>query len=122
MRKRDYLEVGINIKDLIPARAVHPGELLRDVLKAKRYTQKRFAEMAGIQPTQLNEIINEKRGINADMALKIGAILKMDAIIWAKFQMIYELDLARIKQNKEKQLLSKKLKSKTRNTAKTTKR
>jgi plasmid maintenance system antidote protein VapI len=56
------------------------------------------------------------------MALKIGAILKMDAIIWAKFQMIYELDLARIKQNKEKQLLSKKLKSKTRNTAKTTTR
>ena len=79
MRKSDYLEVGINIKDLVPARAVHPGELLRDVLKAKGYTQKRFAEMSGIQPTQINEVINEKRGISAEMALKIGDVLKMDA-------------------------------------------
>lgn len=119
MRKCDYLEVGININDAVPGRAVHPGELLRDVLKAKRYTQKHFAEMVGIQPTQLNEIINEKRGISAEVALKIGAALKMDAIIWAKFQMTYELDLARIKQKKVKQLLSKKRKSISRNTAKT---
>ncbi len=111
MRKSDYLEVGINIKDVVPARAVHPGELLRDVLKAKRYTQKHFAAMTGIQPTQLNEVINEKRGISADMALKIGDALKMDAIIWAKFQMSYELDLARIKQKKEKQLKRKLSKS-----------
>jgi HTH-type transcriptional regulator/antitoxin HigA len=118
MRKSDYLEVGINIKDLVPARAVHPGELLRDVLKAKGYTQKRFAEMSGIQPTQINEVINEKRGISAEMALKIGDVLKMDAIIWAKFQMTYELDLARIKQKKEKQVQSKKLNSKLRTTSK----
>jgi HTH-type transcriptional regulator/antitoxin HigA len=118
MRKSDYLEVGINIKELVPARAVHPGELLRDVLKAKHYTQKRFAEMTGIQPTQLNEVINEKRGINAEMALKIGDALKMDAIIWAKFQMTYELDLARIKQKKEKQEHAKKLKPKLHNTLK----
>ncbi len=107
MRKRDYLEVGINIKDLVPVRAVHPGELLRDVLKAKGYTQKRFAEMSGIQPTQINEVINEKRGISAEMALKIGDVLKMDAIIWAKFQMTYELYLARIKQKKNKESLKK---------------
>lgn len=119
MRKCDYLEIGININDAVPGRAVHPGELLRDVLKAKRYTQKHFAEIVGIQPTQLNEIINEKRGISAEVALKIGAALKMDAIIWAKFQMTYELDLARIKQKKVKQLLSKKRKSISRNTAKT---
>jgi HTH-type transcriptional regulator/antitoxin HigA len=122
MRKSDYLDVGININDAVPGRAVHPGEQLRDVIRAKRYTQKRFAEIAGIQPTHLNEIIKEKRGISAEVALKIGAALKMDAIIWAKFQMTYELDLARIKLKKEKQLLSKKLKSITRKTAKTTTR
>ena len=101
MRKSDYLEVGINIKDLVPARAVHPGELLRDVLKAKRFTQKCFAEMTGILPSQLNEVIKEKRGISAEMAIKIGNALKMDAILWAKFQMMYELDLARIKLKKQ---------------------
>jgi len=101
MRKIDYLEVGINIKDIVPARAVHPGELLRDVLRAKRYTQKRFAEMTKIQPTQLNEVINEKRGNSAEMAIKIGDALNMDAVLCAKFQMMYELDLARIKLKKQ---------------------
>ena len=107
MKKNDYLEVGINIRETVPGRAVHPGELLRDVLKAQRFTQKHFAEITGIQPTQLNEVIKEKRGISADMALKIGDALNMEAFLWAKFQMSYDLDVARIKQKKEKESLKK---------------
>lgn len=107
MKKSDYLEVGVNINDLVPARAIHPGELLLEVLKDSRITQKRLAEMTGILPSQLNEIIKGKRGINAEMALKIGPALKMDAMLWARCQMIYELDLAKIKLKKEKSRLCK---------------
>ena len=108
MKKSEYLEVGININDLVPARAVHPGELLREALKNRRFTQKFFAEKTKILPSQLNEVINGKRGISAEMALKIGPALNMDAIIWARAQMIYEFDLARIKQKNEKQIQNKK--------------
>ena len=103
MKKSAHLEIGINIQDAVPARAIHPGELLREELKIRKFTQKRFAEMTAILPSQLNEVINGKRGISAEMALKIGPALKMDPILWAKSQMIYELDLAKIKQKKEKQ-------------------
>ena len=110
MKKNTYLEVGIDINDLVPARAIHPGEVLRDELKSRRITQKRFSEMTGILPSQINEVIKEKRGISADNALKIGKALKMDAILWAKFQMFYELDLAIIKQKHENSKFIKKRK------------
>lgn len=110
MKKSTYLKDGVNINDLIPARAIHPGEELREELKSRRLTQKKFAEMTGILPSQLNEVINGKRGMSAEMSLKIGAALGMDAILWAKSQMYYELDLARIKQKKETELLHKKRK------------
>jgi HTH-type transcriptional regulator/antitoxin HigA len=108
MKKSTYLEVGVDINDLVPARAIHPGEVLREELKSRKITQKQFSEMTGILPSQINEVIKEKRGISADNALKIGKALKMDAILWAKFQMFYELDLARIKQKNENNIVVKK--------------
>ena len=97
MKKSDYLEVGINIKDAVPGNAIHPGEELREELKDRRITQKHFAEISGILPSHLNEIIKGKRKINAELALLIGITLKIDPIFWLKSQMIYELDLAKIK-------------------------
>jgi HTH-type transcriptional regulator/antitoxin HigA len=107
MKKSTYLKRGVNIENLIPAKAIHPGELLLDELKSRKITQKKFSIMTGILPSQLNEIIKQKRGISAELSLKIGKALEMDAIIWAKAQMIYDLDLARIKQKKDKQLQRK---------------
>jgi plasmid maintenance system antidote protein VapI len=41
------------------------------------------------------------------MALKFGHVLDMDPVYWLNLQMIYELDLAKIKQNKLNKRLSK---------------
>jgi HTH-type transcriptional regulator/antitoxin HigA len=101
MKKLNYLEVGVSIDDLVPGEAIHPGEVLLDDLKRRGISQKKFSELSGIHPTQLNEVIKGKRKINADMALQIGVALKMKPIIWLKSQMIYELDLAKIRANKK---------------------
>lgn len=85
-----------NIKQLTPAIAIHPGEMLKDELDARSITQKEFAQLTGIPQTQLNEIIKGKRGIYADTALVIGKALNMDAILWLNLQSNYELDLAKI--------------------------
>ena len=106
-KKSTYLEVGVNLEDIVPARAIHPGEELRFELKERNITQKRFSEISGIQPSQLNELIKGKRGLSMDMVFKIGKALKMDPILWARSQMYYEYDLARIKFNKENKKLSK---------------
>ncbi len=84
------------IKDLAPAIAIHPGELLKDELQERRIKQNEFALLTGLPQTQLNEIIKGKRGINADIALIIGSALKMDAALWLNLQCNYELDLAKI--------------------------
>lgn len=101
MKKSTYLKIGINIKDLSPVHTYHPGEELRDELKARKVTQKRFAELSGIHSSQLNEIIKGKRGISADIALMIGTALDMNPELWAQSQMYYELTLAKIRANKK---------------------
>jgi HTH-type transcriptional regulator / antitoxin HigA len=85
-----------NIKQLTPAIAIHPGEILKDELQARDIKQKEFALLTGIPQTQLNEIIKGKRGINADIALLIGKTLKMDPVLWLNLQNNYELDLAKV--------------------------
>jgi len=84
------------IKELTPAIAIHPGEILKDELQERGIKQNEFALLTGIPQTQLNEIIKGKRGINADIALIIGKALKMDAVLWLNLQSNYELDLAKI--------------------------
>lgn len=84
------------IKELTPAIAIHPGEILRDELQERGIKQNEFALLTGIPQTQVNEIIKGKRGINADIALIVSKALNMDAILWLNLQNNYELDLAKI--------------------------
>lgn len=51
----------------VPARAVHPGEILGEELKERGIKQKEFAQMIDVQPTHLNEFIKGKRNMNEDL-------------------------------------------------------
>ena len=53
---------------LVPARAIHPGEILREELQERGIKQKEFAQLIGVQPTHLNEFIKGKRNLNEDLA------------------------------------------------------
>jgi HTH-type transcriptional regulator/antitoxin HigA len=92
------MEKAINIKELVPSIAIHPGEILLDELNERKITQKEFAGMIGMAPTQLNEIIKGKRNVTADAALLIGKALHMDAELWMNLQSGYELNLAKIEE------------------------
>lgn len=96
--------MAINIERLTPVFAIHPGEVLKDELESREIKQKDFAELTGLLPSQLNEILNGKRGINADYALVIGKALGMDPVIWLKLQNNYELDKAKLNDKTRKRL------------------
>lgn len=102
--KKGEKNMGTNIKQLTPAIAIHPGEILKDELESRDIKQKDFSMLTGIPQTQLNEIIKGKRGINADIALIIGNALKMDAILWLNLQSSYDLDIAKIKEKNNERL------------------
>ncbi len=93
-------------KDIAPAKAIHPGEILMDELEAREISQKEFAIKLGVQPTQLNEIIKGKRGITAEHAVLIGKGLNMEPIVWQNLQSLYELDRVIINERTQNRLVA----------------
>lgn len=94
----------INSKNIVPAYAIHPGEMLKDEVDARGIKQKDFAKLIGYNTTQLNEIIRGKRDFNADFALKIGKALNIDPAFWMGLQAQYDLDKARIDEKNKARL------------------
>ena len=54
---------------------IHPGEHLVEFLDDLGISQLRFAEAIGVQPIHISEILQGKRDITADTALRFGASL-----------------------------------------------
>jgi addiction module HigA family antidote len=70
----------------------HPGEmLLEEFLKPKGLTQVQAAEKMGISLNRLNELVNGKRGITADTALRLAKLLKTTPEFWMNLQNTWDL-------------------------------
>ena len=81
--------------NLIPFIPVHPGSVIRDEIKARGISQRRFAKLMGIPPSQLNEIINGKRPLSAEHALMVEALLDISAVPLLRMQTDYNLQVAK---------------------------
>lgn len=81
--------------ELICAEAIHPGEMLKDELQARGLSQRKFAGIIGMPYTAFNEIINGKRPITTDTALKIEAATGIAADLWLGLQADYNMQRAR---------------------------
>lgn len=81
--------------ELICAEAIHPGEMLKDELQARGLSQRKFAGIIGMPYTAFNEIINGKRPITTDAALKIEAATGIAADLWLGLQADYNMQTAR---------------------------
>lgn len=91
-------------QQITPYQATHPGEVLKDELKARDIRQKDFACDIDMQPTMLNEIIKGKRSVTADIALLLEEALDIAADFWLNFQNQYDLDQARIRDRNAQKL------------------
>lgn len=83
--------------ELKPNYAVHPGVLLKEELDALHLTQKAAAEKAGVSKTVINEVIKGKRGISAELAVKLESVVESPARFWLNVQSIYDEIMARVK-------------------------
>lgn len=81
--------------ELVPSIPIHPGEMLKDELEARGISQRKFAAIIGMAYTAFNEIINCKRPITTDTALKIEAATDIPAYIWINMQSAYNMQIAR---------------------------
>src|SRR5208283_1199923 len=86
---------------------VHPGEMLREeFMKPLGISINGLALELHVPVTRVSQIVNERRGITADTALRLARHLGMSADFWMNIQKEYELVLTRQKSLKviEKQV------------------
>lgn len=84
--------------DHLRGEPTHPSELLRNAMEERGETQKELAEKLGISKSYLNEILNGKKDINANISVKLESVWGIPAEFWLKFQMKYNIHKAREKQ------------------------
>ena len=71
--------------------SVHPGEVLQDELEEIGLTQSGLAKHIGVLPKTVNEICRGKRGISAEMAMKLSRALGGSPQFWLNLQNNWEL-------------------------------
>jgi addiction module HigA family antidote len=78
---------------LLPA--IHPGEILREeYMKPLGLSVNRLARDLYVPVTRIAEIVNERRGITAGTALRLGHYFGSTAEYWLDLQKLYELETA----------------------------
>jgi len=74
---------------------IHPGEILREEFLAPLcMSSHQLALALRVPATRINDIVNEKRGITADTALRLSRYFGTTAKFWLNLQASYELEVA----------------------------
>jgi len=74
---------------------IHPGEvLMEEFLKPMNLSQNRLAIDIGVDGRRINEIVQGKRAISADTALRLSRFFGNSAQFWMGLQTQYDLDVA----------------------------
>ncbi len=77
---------------------VTPGEMLREEFLAEfGLSQNQLAKAVGISPNRITEIVNNRRRITADTALRLGLYFDNSPEFWLNLQTHYDLKIARRK-------------------------
>ena len=73
---------------------VHPGEILReDLLKPLGISVNRLGRDLRVPVTRMSEIVNGRRGVTADTALRLARYFGTTPEFWMSLQAAYDLDL-----------------------------
>lgn len=75
---------------------IHPGEILfEDFLQPMGISINRLAREIEVPPGRISTIVNGKRSITADTALRLGMFFGVSPELWLNLQSDYDLRIAR---------------------------
>ncbi len=75
---------------------IHPGEILREeFLEPMGISQYRLAKDINVDPRRINAIIQGKRAITADTALRLARYFDTSERFWLNLQPQYDLEVER---------------------------
>lgn len=73
-------------------RPISPGEVLReDFLEPLGLTQEQLADALGVHRTTVNEVLNNRRAITTEMALRLGHAFSTSPQYWLNLQTAVDL-------------------------------
>lgn len=77
-----------------PMPPIHPGEiLLEDFMKPLGLSQYRVAKAINVSPRRINEIVQGKRAVTAETALRLERYLGWPAQVWLNLQSRYDMEM-----------------------------
>lgn len=76
---------------------IHSGGVLaEDVLVELDMSGRQLAEVLGISPNRISEILRGGRAITADTALRLSRWLGTPATVWLNLQQAYDLEVTKL--------------------------
>lgn len=77
-------------------RPVHPGEILRHEIEELGLSANRLAKALDVPSNRVTAILNGKRGVTADTALRLARYFGTTPQVWLNLQKTYELRRAEV--------------------------
>jgi addiction module HigA family antidote len=73
---------------------IHPGVYLKELLNELKISQYRLAKELGVPAMRINLVVNCKRPVTADLALRLGRYFGQNPRYWMNLQSRYDMDVA----------------------------
>lgn len=73
------------------APAIHPGRLLKRELEARKLSANRLALDLGVPSGRITDILNSRRSISADTAVRLGRYFGNNPQFWLDLQGQYDI-------------------------------
>lgn len=89
---------------------IHPGEILADELECLELSANSLAQALGVPPNRITAILNGRRSITADTALRLAHYFGTTAKFWMNLQSSYDLVIAEMARGND---ISKEVKTRT---------
>ena len=76
---------------------IHPGEVLsEDFMKPLGLSQYRVAKDIGVPALRISQIVNGKRAVTADTAMRLARYFGTSPDVWLRLQARYDLEVAEL--------------------------
>jgi len=80
--------------------AIHPGEHLAEELRELGMSAAELARQLNVPTNRVTEILNGRRAVSGDTALRLAHFFGTSAEFWLNLQSLYEIRVARRKVGK----------------------
>ena len=84
----------------MPIMAIHPGEHLAEELRELEMSAAELARRLDVPTNRVTEILNGRRAITGDTALRLAHFFGTSPEFWLNLQSLYEIRLAQQKSGK----------------------